>query len=366
MIGRFTLPSLALACSVAGCQPKPQDSAFAQSTDEATFVPAVRPDVAHGLAPEGMAWVPGGRFWMGCGGCKLPDAEPVHPVDMSGFWIDRTPVTNQEFERFVAATGYVTVAERRLDPKDFPDLPKQRLAPGSIVFSPPKHDLTYLSSLEWWRWVPGASWRHPEGPGSDLRGRSNHPVVQVTYEDAEAYARWARKRLPTEAEYEWAARGGLDRKRYAWGNELKPGGRYVANIFEGRFPTRNTGEDGYVGTSPVTAFPPNGFGLYDMGGNVWQWTSDWYRADWYARMAAAGIARNPTGPPSSLDPSHPESPTRVIRGGSYLCSEQYCTRYLVGSRGRGEASTGSSNLGFRLVRSAGDSTAHPGQVRGTE
>ncbi len=342
---------LAFAFTLQGCRATPGASATDRGDAAGDFTPVVRPEAPPGPAPEGMAWVPGGRFWMGCGGCQLADAVPVHPVDMSGFWIDRTPVTNTEFARFTAATGYLTVAERPLDAKAFPDLPPERLAPGSVVFSPPRHDLPYLRYLDWWRWVPGANWRHPEGPASDLKGREDHPVVHVTYEDAAAYARWAGKRLPTEAEFEWAARGGLDRKRYAWGDELKPGGRWVANIFEGRFPTRNTGEDGYVGTSPVTAFPPNGFGLYDMGGNVWQWTSDWYRPDWYARLAAAGVARNPAGPPTSRDPSHPDAPTRVIRGGSFLCSDQFCTRYLVGSRGRGEASTGSSNLGFRLVRS---------------
>jgi formylglycine-generating enzyme required for sulfatase activity len=278
------------------------------------------------------------------------DERPVHRVVLDPFYVDIYEVTNAEFARFVAATGYVTMAERRLDPKEFPGLPADRRAPGSLVFSPPTHDLPYQRYLDWWRWVPGASWRHPEGPGGDLAGRENHPVVQVAYADAEAYARWAGKRLPTEAEYEWAARSGLDRKRYAWGDDLKPGGRWVANIFQGRFPTHNTAEDGYAGTSPVSAFPPNGFGLYDMGGNVWQWTSDWYRDDWYARVAASGVARNPTGPPKSLDPSRPEAPTRVIRGGSFLCSDQFCTRYLVGSRGRGDESTGSSNLGFRLVR----------------
>jgi formylglycine-generating enzyme required for sulfatase activity len=338
--------SIALGLLVlAACRGAPRATASEPARE--AFTPAVDRAPPPGPAPDGMVWVPGGRFWMGCPGCNLPDALPVHAVAISGFWMGRTPVTNAEFARFVAATGYVTVAERRLDPKDFPDLPAERRAPGSVVFSPPAHDAQDLSYLDWWRWVPGASWRHPEGPGSDLRGLDDHPVVHVAYEDAVAYARWAGKRLPTEAEFEWAARGGLDRKRYAWGDELKPGGHYVANIFEGRFPTHNTGEDGYVGTSPVTAFPPNGFGLRDMGGNVWQWTSDWYRADWYARLAASGIATNPTGPPKSPDASHPD---RVIRGGSYLCSDQYCTRYLVGSRGRGDAATGASNLGFRLVR----------------
>ena len=343
------VPLIALAlAALAGCRGAPRATASEPARE--VFTPSVDREPAPGAVLEGMAWVPGGRFWMGCGGCDLPDAVPVHAVAISGFWMDRAPVTNTEFGRFVAATGYVTLAERQLDPKEFPDLPAERRAPGSVVFSPPSRDLPYLRYLDWWRWVPGASWRHPEGPGSDLRGREDHPVVHVAYEDAAAYARWAGKRLPTEAEFEWAARGGLDRKRYAWGDQLKPGGHWVANIFQGRFPTRNTAEDGYAGTSPVTAFPPNGFGLRDMGGNVWQWTSDWYRPDWYARLAASGVAMNPTGPPKSLDPSHPDAPTRVIRGGSFLCSDQYCTRYLVGSRGRGDATTGSSNLGFRLVR----------------
>jgi sulfatase modifying factor 1 len=343
---------LILAVSLAGCRATPGASASERGSAGEKFVPLVRHEPAPGAAPAGMVWVPGGRFWMGCGGCNLPDAVPVHPVDVSGFWIDRNPITNAQFERFVAATGYVTVAERRLDPKDFPDLSPERLAPGSIVFAPPKGDPRTLRSTDWWRWVPGANWRHPEGPGSTFEGREDHPVVHVAYDDVAAFARWAGGRLPTEAEFEWAARGGLDRNRYAWGNDLKPGGHWMANVFQGRFPTRNTAEDGYLGTSPVRAFPPNRFGLYDMGGNVWQWTSDWYRPDWYARLADSGVVRNPTGPSASRDPSHPDAPTRVIRGGSYLCSDQFCTRYLVGSRGRGDVTTSSSNLGFRLVRSA--------------
>jgi formylglycine-generating enzyme required for sulfatase activity len=299
-----------------------------------------------------MVWVPGGRFWMGCGGCNLPDAVPVHPVDVSGFWIDRNPVTNAQFERFVAATGYVTVAERRLNPKDFPGLPRERLVPGSVVFSPPKGDPQTLRSTDWWRWVPGANWRHPDGPGSTLEGREDHPVVHVAYEDAAAFAGWAGGRLPTEAEFEWAARGGLDRNRYAWGNDLKPGGHWVANVFQGRFPTRNTAEDGYVGTSPVSAFPANRFGLYDMGGNVWQWTSDQYRADEFASRADQGICDNPQGPTSTYDPADPYSERRVIKGGSFLCNPSYCESYRPSARRGTPPDTGSSHVGFRVVRSA--------------
>ncbi len=318
----------------------------AAPAERPAFVPAVRTAAARGPAPDGMVWIPGGRFWMGCEGYGLPEASPVHPVEVDGFWMDRAPVTNAEFARFAEATGYVTLAERRPDPRDFPAVPPESLSAGSVVFRPPARGFPGMRYVDWWRWVPGASWRHPEGPGSDLRGRADHPAVHVAFEDAEAYARWVGKRLPTEAEYEFAARGGLDRRRYAWGDTLTPGGRWVANVFQGRFPVRNAAADGWAGTSPVGAFPANGFGLLDMGGNVWQWTSDWYDPRVYAVQHAEGVVRNPavTRPPTG------ERPERAIRGGSFLCSDQYCTRYLVGSRGRGDPSTGASNLGFRLVR----------------
>jgi sulfatase modifying factor 1 len=313
-------------------------------TDSA-FVPAVRQAPPPGAAPDGMVWIPGGRFWMGCEGCNLPDALPLHAVELDGFWMDRAPVTNAEFARFTDATAYVTVAERRPDARDFPGTPPESLTAGSVVFSPPARAFPGMRYVDWWRWVPGASWRHPEGPRSDLRGRADHPVVHVAFEDAEAYARWAGKRLPTEAQYEFAARGGLDRRRYAWGDSLTPGGRWAANIFQGRFPVRNAAADGWVATSPVGAFPPNGFGLLDMGGNVWQWTVDWYDDHAYGSPGSAVVTN-----PAVERPPEGARPERSIRGGSFLCSDQYCTRYLVGSRGRGEPSTGASNLGFRLIR----------------
>jgi formylglycine-generating enzyme required for sulfatase activity len=311
------------------------------------------PPAAPGAAPDGMVWVPGGTFWMGCEPCDMPDALPVHRVAIEGFWMDRTPVTNADFERFVAATGYVTVAERPLDPKDFPGVPPDKLVPGSAVFKPTGDAVPLDNPLRWWQYTPGASWKHPEGPGSDVRERAKHPVVHVAFEDAAAYAAWAGKRLPTEAEFEFAARGGLDRNLFPWGNELTPGNKAVANTWQGRFPAKDQGEDGYLGTSPVMAFPANGFGLYDMGGNVWQWTADWYRPDYYALLASAGdIAKNPQGPKDSFDPQEPDAMKRVTRGGSYLCTDQYCARYLVGSRGKSEVGSGASNLGFRLVKSA--------------
>jgi formylglycine-generating enzyme required for sulfatase activity len=290
---------------------------------------------------------------MGCESCGMPDALPVHLVEVDGFWMDRGPVTNADFERFVKATGYVTVAERPLDPKEFPGVPADKLVAGSAVFSATSEPVPLDNPLRWWQYIAGANWKQPEGPGSGIANRRDHPVVHVAYEDVLAYAAWAGKRLPTEAEFEFAARGGLDRKPYAWGDELTPGGKAAANTWQGRFPARDAGEDGYTGTSPVTAFPPNGFGLYDIGGNVWQWTADWYRPDTYrARAVAASPVRNPLGPAASHDPDEPGAAKRVLRGGSYLCTDQYCARYLVGSRGRGEVSSGASNLGFRLVRAA--------------
>jgi formylglycine-generating enzyme required for sulfatase activity len=282
----------------------------------------------------------------------MPDAQPVHRVAVDGFWIDTTEVTNDQFAAFVAATGYVTVAERRLDPKDFPGVKPEDLVPGSVVFTPPDHPVALGDAFVWWRYEKGASWKHPEGPNSDLRGRGNHPVVQVAWEDAAAYARWAGKRLPTEAEYEFAARGGLDRQPYAWGSEFKPHGRFQANTFQGHFPDRNTAEDGFSGTAPVASFPPNGYGLYDMAGNVWEWCSDWYRPDYFKQLAKTpGIVRNPQGPADSNDPDEPGVPKRVQKGGSFLCTDQYCTRYMPGSRGKAEPSTATNHAGFRCVRS---------------
>ena len=308
---------------------------------------------APGPAPDGMIWVPGGSFWMGCEGCGMPDARPEHVVTVAGFWMDRAPITNAEFARFVDATRYVTVAERPLDPAEYPGVPRDKLVPGSAVFVPTATPVALDNPLQWWRYTPGANWRHPLGPASSVTDRADHPVVHIAFEDALAYARWIDKRLPSEAEFEFAARGGLDRRKYPWGDELTPAGKAVANTWQGRFPARDRGEDGYLGTSPVTAFPPNGFGLLDMGGNVWQWCADWYRPDTYAARAGSGAAiRDPQGPSDSFDPQEPGAAKRVVRGGSYLCTDQYCARYLVGSRGKAEITSGTSNLGFRLVRSA--------------
>ena len=295
-----------------------QHASASASDDRAPHIDTTPPP---GPAPAGMVWVPGGTFWMGCDDCGMPDARPLHLVRVAGFWMDEAPVTNQAFERFVRETGYVTIAERPLDPEQFPGVPASKLIPGSAVFVPPASVRSLDNPMQWWQYVGAASWRHPEGKGSTIKGREQHPVVHVAWDDAVAYLKWAGKELPTEAQYEFAARGGLDRKHYAWGDELHPRGQAAANIWQGSFPVSNTAADGYRGTSPVKAFPVNGFQLYDMGGNVWQWCADWYRPDYYATLEAVTV--NPTGPSDSLDPAEPGVPKRAQRGGSYLCADEY-------------------------------------------
>jgi formylglycine-generating enzyme len=321
------------------------------------------PDARPGDAPPGMVWVPGGEFSMGAsdprgmahgGPDSMADARPIHRVYVDGFWMDETEVTNEQFARFAKATGYVTVAERKPRAEDFPGAPPENLVAGSVVFTPPAGEVPLDDHYRWWQYVRGANWRHPSGPAGALKGRERYPVVHVAYEDAVAFAAWAGKRLPTEAEWEFAARGGQSGKLYAWGDELKPEGRWVANTHQGRFPKQDLAEDGFGGIAPVAQFERNGYGLYDMSGNVWEWVSDWYRPDYYSQVAAAGVARNPRGPDVPFDPSEPSEKKRVHRGGSFLCTELYCTRYMIGTRGKGEVSTGSDHLGFRCVRAARD------------
>jgi len=312
--------------------------------------------------PAGMAWVPGGEFSMGAQdppgmddvGMKATfDSRPVHRVYVDGFFMDKTDVTNAEFERFVAATGYVTVAERKPRAEDYPGAPPENLVAGSVVFSPPDHPVSLDNYFQWWSYVPGANWKHPIGPKSNIVGKGNYPVIQIAYEDAQAYAKWAGKRLPTEAEWEFAARGGLSGKPYVWGDEFRPHGKWMANTHEGTFPTKDTAADGYAGIAPVAQFSANGYGLFDMAGNVWQWTSDWYRPDYYKKLSAEGMARNPQGPESAYDPSEPGHQKKVHRGGSFLCTDEYCSRYMVGTRGKGDVDTGTNHLGFRCVMDAG-------------
>ena len=325
------------------------------------FLPTI--EALH-FAPEsaqmGMVWIPGGEFSMGSvlghtGICAVgmnneDDSRPVHRVAVDGFWMDATEVTNDQFGQFVAATGYETVAEITPTKEEFPDAPPEALVAGSMVFSAPASPVPLDCPLAWWRWVPGADWRHPDGPQSNIEGRGNFPVVHIAFPDASAYAKWAGKRLPTEAEWEFAARGGISDAMYPWGNELKPSGKWMANIFEGHFPDRDTAEDGFAGLAPVAQYPCNSYGLFDVSGNVWEWCSDWYRADTYG-AGMESLVKNPQGPASSLDPQEPGAKKRVQRGGSFLCSDQYCSRYVVGTRGKGEEKSGSNHVGFRCVKS---------------
>ncbi|WP_058185757.1 formylglycine-generating enzyme family protein [Terracidiphilus gabretensis] len=343
------------------------------ATQQATFVPTIpNKESAPGNPPAGMAWIPGGEFSMGAQGMAgmnevgmnaTRDSSPIHRTYVDGFYIDKTDVTNAEFTRFVRATGYVTVAERKPDAKDYPGASPENLVAGSVVFAPPDHPVPLNNHFQWWTYIPGANWRHPDGPQSSIIGKDNYPVVHIAYEDAEAYARWAGKRIPTESEWEFAARGGLSGKPYVWGDEFRPKGKWMANTFEGHFPDSNSGDDGYTATSPVEKFPPNGYGLYDMAGNVWQWTSDWYRPDYYTQLAAQGIAYNPLGPTTAYDPTEPGHSKKVQRGGSFLCTDQYCSRYMVGTRGKGDVDTGTNHLGFRCVMTKQEWQARYGQSK---
>jgi formylglycine-generating enzyme required for sulfatase activity len=296
-----------------------------------------------GRETNGMVWIPSGAFYMGSTN-GAPDEAPQHLVTLQGFWMDKYEVTNDEFEKFVKATGYVTVAERKPDAKDFPDAKPDALVPGSLVFAPPPGEVRLDNPAIWWQYRAGANWRHPEGPNSSLEGKGNFPVVHVCWEDAVAYAKWRGKRLPTEAEWEYASRGGLDRQEFTWGAD-RSGLETKANTWQGKFPAEDTGKDGFKAIAPVGSFAANGYGLFDMAGNVWEWCHDWYRPDYYANAAAYG----PTGPKESFDPSEPKIPKRVIRGGSYLCNEVYCAGYRPSARMRSSPDTGLSHTGFRCV-----------------
>ena len=300
-----------------------------------------------------MAWIAPGTFRMGSER-HYPEEAPVQAVAVDGFWMDRFTVTNEEFSRFVDVTGYSTVAERPLKAENFPDAPAENLVPGSLVFqkTPGSVDLRHFS--QWWVWTPGASWQHPEGPGISLDDRMDHPVVHVAYEDAQAYATWAGKALPSEAEWERAARGGLEGAAFVWGNDKLPDGKPEANWWQGEFPWQNTRDDGFEGSSPVGSFSPNGFGLHDMAGNVWEWTSDWYSAR-HPEGAddPCCVPNSPRGgtEDESYDPAQPQFkiPRKVIKGGSFLCADNYCQRYRPAARRPQMIDTGMSHLGFRCI-----------------
>ena len=302
---------------------------------------------------DSMIWIEGGAFRMGSDRHYVEEA-PAHRVIVDGFWIDSTPVTNHQFAAFVEATGHVTVAEQKPDPKDYPGALLHMLRAGSLVFNPTPHPVSLRDWSQWWSFRFGADWRHPLGPDSSLRGLDDHPVVHVAYPDALAYARWAGKSLPTEAQWEYAARGGLEGAEFAWGDELTPGGRHMANTWQGAFPFENTAEDGHERTSPVGSYPANGYGLFDMIGNVWEWTCDWYEPRHPDEaLKACCVPRNPRGgrEERSYDPLQPSVriPRKVLKGGSHLCAPSYCRRYRPAARHPEPIDTSASHVGFRCV-----------------
>jgi len=307
---------------------------------------------------EGMVKIPAGEFMMGASDDEgRPDEYPQHKVKVKSFWMDATEVTNAQFKRFVDATGYITTAEKKPDweelkkqlPAGTPKPDESQLVAASLVFIPSNNPISLNDASQWWSWIPEAGWKHPQGPGSDIKGKDNFPVVHISWYDAMAYCKWAGKRLPTEAEWEWAARGGLIDKKYPWGNEDVEKGNPKTNTWQGSFPDKNTTWDNFYNIAPVKSFTPNGYGLYDMAGNVWEWCSDWYRNDYYQQLQN-NISVDPAGPQNSYDPMEPTIPKKVVRGGSFMCNASYCKGYRVTSRMKTSPDTGLEHTGFRCVK----------------
>lgn len=354
--GKLTAP--AISCTQGML---PQDSIYYLQGGASEFESTVELSITYsGKIPPSMVWIPGGAFSMGSpnpigikdgGNEAMADSRPIHRVKVNPFFMDEHEVTNAQFAVFVQQTGYVTVAEKVPTIEEFPGAPAEALVAGSVVFTPPAVAVRLDNHLQWWSYVKAASWRQPEGAGSNIKGKENHPVVHIAWEDAVAYANWAGKRLPTEAEWEFAARGGLTGNMFTWGNNFTPNGTYMGNSFQGLFPNQNSLEDGFSTTAPVKHYPKNGYGLYDMSGNAWEWCSDWYHHDYYNQLSDA-VTVDPKGPQVSHDPQEPGVPKKVQRGGSFLCSDQYCTRYMMGTRGKGEWRTGTNHAGFRCVKDA--------------
>ena len=308
--------------------------------------------------PEGMVWIPGGTFSMGGDNDQARQDEfPKHAIKLNGFFMDVTEVTNAQFAKFVAATGYITTAEKDINwedlkkqlPSDTPKPEPETLKAASLVFVPTESEVSLQDYSQWWSWSHGANWNHPQGKDSDIVGKENFPVVHISWDDANAYCKWAGKRLPTEAEWEYASRGGLVKNVYAWGNEKVDEGKMHCNYFQGNFPYNNEGTDGFMGSAPVKSFAPNGYGLYDMGGNVWEWCADKYNNLYYDSFKKIKVAINPKGPLKSYDPDEPLVAKRVMRGGSFLCNESYCSGYRVSARMKSSADSSMEHLGFRCV-----------------
>jgi formylglycine-generating enzyme required for sulfatase activity len=315
-------------------------------------------NIIAGIAShQGMVLIKGGEYMMGAADKEgRPDEYPAHKVSVSSFWIDITEVTNAQFKKFVDATGYITTAEKAPDWEEIkkqvpPGTPKPAdslLVASSLVFTPPSYPVELNDASIWWSWKKGACWKHPQGEGSTIAGKENYPVVQVSWDDAMAYCKWAGKRLPTEAEWEYAARGGKQNEKYFWGNEEVESGKPKANTWQGHFPNHNSGWDNYTGAAPVQSFAANGYGLYDMAGNVWEWCSDWYNADYYASIKQ-NISIDPAGATESYDPMDPNVPKKIIRGGSFLCNATYCKGYRVSAKMKTSPDTGLEHTGFRCV-----------------
>jgi sulfatase modifying factor 1 len=361
------LPPLAAARAqtevLAPAAPAPIKDCCTVPGSRAAMLMAAAGDVSGALAPvsgpPGMVWIPGGEFSMGGVGAEArPDEFPVHTVKVDGFWMDETEVTNAQFRKFADATGYLTTAERKPEWEELaktlpPGTPKPDdsvLVAGSMIFVPTPGPVRLDNVAQWWRWMPGANWRHPLGPGSALGPEQDSlPVVHVSWDDAVAYCRWAGRRLPTEAEWERACRGGVEGQRFIWGDEAPSDTVIKANLWQGGFPYEKKPADGYLLSAPVKSFPPNAYGLYDIIGNVWEWTADWYRPDTYEKDQARGTVTNPPGPADSYDPDEPHMPKRVNRGGSFLCNAQYCDSYRPSARMKTSPDTGQIHLGFRTV-----------------
>jgi sulfatase modifying factor 1 len=340
--GKLTIMAILPLMMLSGCDSGNGPSEVMEDSSESSQTPIVTMDTSW---TNKMVWIPGGSYMRGCDSGQ-GDEKPVREITISGFWLDATEVTNDQFAEFVHETGYVTVAERRPDPSQFPGVDPSLLKAGGIVFKPPGQPVSLRNHYAWWTYVAGANWRHPTGPDSDIQGKGNYPVVQMAWEDAVAYAQWAGKRLPSEAEWEYAARGGVAGNEFIWGNEVTPNDQWHANVWQGDFPNQNTVADGHYLMAPVRQYPPNPHGLYDMAGNVWEWCLDWYMPDYYAKSPS----QNPPGPNQSHDPNEPGMPKKIMRGGSYLCSDLYCEGYRLWWRMKSAPDTAMSHTGFRCVK----------------
>lgn len=365
----FKIVGIVVGVALASCNMQERDAENAIAPDSVMSCMSTPPRFATAAAADGistqsnpttagMVLIPGGTFMMGGDNEQAANDEyPKHAVQVNAFWMDETEVTNAQFEKFVAATGYVTTAEQKPDwevlqktvPPGTPKPPDSVLVAASLVFHQTDGPVNLNNYNAWWQWVHGANWRHPQGPGSSIKGKENEPVTQVSWYDAVAYCKWAGKRLPTEAEWEYAARGGLKNNIYPWGNEHINAGKPKANSWEGEFPYKNLQVDGYVKVAPVKSYAPNRYGLYDMAGNVWEWCSDWYDASYYKTLSN-GVAVNPKGPEKSFDPDDPYTPKKSLRGGSFLCNDSYCSGYRVARRMKSSADTGLEHTGFRCVK----------------